>query len=258
MMALINPRLGRFNVTAKGGVVKRTFFDSRIAQPFLVMLIFNLLGLIFAIPRFFIWDRDRQGTVLMNVMWCCFNVVILGVCTAVARELQQRRATVRIRVVAPLAVKLPDGRVVAGETVDISSGGTSIHLSEPVGLTPEAEVHLSFPASSVSTELPATVVFTEGPVLRVCFKVLTIAEQEALTIALYSRADSWLGWGEGRESDQVLRSLARIFQISMRGLKATAQSILGDKEARSSKSTPLSIAPSAILSGWSRRCCERS
>ncbi len=110
MMALINPKLGKFNVTAKGGVVKRTFFDSTIAQPFLVLLLFNIAGLLFAIPRFFIWDRERPGTVLMNVLWCCFNVVILGVCTAVARELMQRRTTVRISVVTPLFVKLPDGR----------------------------------------------------------------------------------------------------------------------------------------------------
>jgi cellulose synthase (UDP-forming) len=70
MMALINPRLGKFNVTAKGGVVKQTFFDTRIAQPFLVMLLFNIAGLLVAIPRFFIWDRDRPGTVMMNVIWC--------------------------------------------------------------------------------------------------------------------------------------------------------------------------------------------
>ena len=69
MLALINPRLGKFNVTAKGGVVKNTFYDSRIAQPFLVLLIFNFAGLIAAIPRFLIFDRDHPGTVLMNVMW---------------------------------------------------------------------------------------------------------------------------------------------------------------------------------------------
>ncbi len=61
MMALINPKLGKFNVTAKGGVVKRTFFDTKIAQPFLVMLVFNIAGLIVAIPRFFIWDRGPAG-----------------------------------------------------------------------------------------------------------------------------------------------------------------------------------------------------
>jgi cellulose synthase (UDP-forming) len=47
---------------------------------------------------------------------------------------------------------------------------------------------------------------------------LSIAEQEVLTMVLYSRADSWLGWGESRESDNVLVSLGRIFRISMHGL----------------------------------------
>jgi cellulose synthase (UDP-forming) len=88
MMALINPRFGKFNVTSKGGIVKRTFFDTRIAQPFLIMLMFNIAGLLVAIPRFLIWDRERPGTVLMNVIWCIFNIIILGVCTAVARELR--------------------------------------------------------------------------------------------------------------------------------------------------------------------------
>ncbi|MFP5206492.1 MAG: UDP-forming cellulose synthase catalytic subunit, partial [Acidobacteriota bacterium] len=60
LLALISPKLGKFNVTAKGGVVKRTFFDRRIAQPFLVMLVFNIAGLIMAIPRFFWWDTGRQ------------------------------------------------------------------------------------------------------------------------------------------------------------------------------------------------------
>ena len=44
-------------------------------------------------------------------------------------------------------------------------------------------------------------------------------------MVLYSRADSWLGWGESRESDNVLRSLQRIFQISMHGLVMTFKSL---------------------------------
>ena len=248
MMALISPRLGKFNVTAKGGVVKRTFFDSRIAQPFLVMLIFNIAGLLVAIPRFFIWDVDRRGTVLMNVMWCCFNVVILGVCTAVARELKQLRTTVRINVVTPLAVKLPDGRSIAGETVDLSNGGVGIRLSEALDLAPESRVSLAFPFPSAATDLRAAVVSLEGSVLRVRFEDLSLAEQEVLTVALYSRADSWLGWGEARDTDNVLRSLARIFRISMRGLKTTFIGIFSgrDKSARQSNSLSI-VQPGVIL-----------
>ncbi len=247
MMALISPKLGRFNVTSKGGVVRRTFFDSRIAQPFLVMLLFNIAGLLVAIPRFFIWDTSRRGTVLMNVMWCCFNVIILGVCTAVARELMQRRTTVRINIATPLSIKLPDGRSIAAETVDMSNGGAGIRLSEPLDLAPDSLVYLAFSGTPSATPLHATVVSLEESVLRVSFENLSIAEQEVLTIQLYSRADSWLGWGESRESDNVLRSLGRIFQISMRGLMATFLSIFGREEKAARKSTSLSIAQLGII-----------
>ncbi len=248
MMALISPKLGKFNVTAKGGVVRRTFFDSRIAQPFLVMLIFNVAGLLVAIPRFFIWDTTRRGTVLMNVMWCVFNIIILGVCTAVARELMQRRTTVRLNISMPLLVKLPEGIFISGQTVDMSNGGAGIRLGEAVDLAPDSEVNLVFQQPSGSVPLHATVVSLEESELRVRFDDLSIAEQEVLTMQLYSRADSWLGWGEGRESDNVLRSLGRIFQISMRGLKATALSLLGrDDQAARRKSASLSIAQSGVI-----------
>src|SRR3954468_2280128 len=155
MMALINPKLGKFNVTAKGGVVKNTFFDTRIAQPFLILLIFNMAGLLIAIPRFFIWDRDRPGTVLMNVVWCLFNIVILGVTTAVAREMKQLRTTVRIAMVTPVMAKLPDGRLLAGETIDMSSGGSSIRLNDAMEIDPQTDVRLVFPMPSGALEMRA-------------------------------------------------------------------------------------------------------
>jgi cellulose synthase (UDP-forming) len=247
MMALINPKLGKFNVTAKGGVVKRTFFDVKIAQPFLIMLLFNIAGVLIAIPRFFIWDRDRPGTVIMNVIWSCFNIILLGVCTAVAREMKQLRTTVRINVVTPVMAKLPDGRLVAGETIDMSSGGTSIRFGEALDAVQQSQVRLVFPLPSVATDLPATVVSSEGSVLRVRFEELTIAEQEVLTMVLYSRADSWLGWGESRESDDVLRSLGRIFKISMHGLLTTFQSLFTSKDRRAGKSKTLAVVRSAVI-----------
>jgi cellulose synthase (UDP-forming) len=248
MMALINPKLGKFNVTAKGGVVRRTFFDTKIAQPFLILLLFNIAGLIIAVPRFFIWDRDRPGTVVMNVVWCCFNIVILGVTTAVAREMRQLRTTVRINLMIPVMAKLADGTLIEGETIDMSSGGCSIRLAEAVNVAAETEARLAFPLPSVNTDLPAAVVSCDGTLLRVRFDELTIAEQEVLTMVLYSRADSWLGWGEARESDDVLRSMSRIFSISMHGLVTTFSSLVKPRGARPKKKAPLSVArPAAVL-----------
>jgi len=247
MMALINPRFGKFNVTSKGGIVKRTFFDTRIAQPFLIMLMFNIAGLLVAIPRFLIWDRERPGTVLMNVIWCIFNIIILGVCTAVARELRQVRTTVRINVVSPVVARLADGASFAGETINLSPGGSSIRFKQPLQLSPQSRVRLAFPAPAAATELPASVVASEGDILRVHFEGLSIAEEEVLTMVLYSRADSWLGWGESRESDNVINSLGRIFQISMHGLAQTFRALFTDRNKEDRPSNTLSIARTSVL-----------
>jgi cellulose synthase (UDP-forming) len=248
IMALINPKRGKFNVTVKGGVVKRTYFDARIAQPFLVLLVLNMAGLLIAIPRFFLWDRGRPGTVVMNALWCLFNIVILGVCTAVAREMKQVRTAVRIKIATPLTARLADGRLIAGETIDMSSGGASIRIPDGAEFTPQTALRLAFSSQSVTTELPATVVSVEGSVLRLHFHDLTIAEQELLTMVLYSRADSWLGWGESREADNVLRSMGRIFQISFQGLTQTFQSLFGIKNKRASKKTTvLSATRSSVI-----------
>ena len=63
----------------------------------------------------------------------------------------------------------------------------------------------------------------------------------------YSRADSWLGWGESRESDNVLRSLGRIFQISMHGLVSTFQSLFTGKDKTVKKRRALSVVNSAVI-----------
>jgi cellulose synthase (UDP-forming) len=268
MMALINPRLGKFNVTAKGGVVKKTFFDSRIAKPFLILLLLNIAGLIVAIPRFLIWDRGQHGTVLMNVIWCFFNVIILGVCVAVARELRQLRTSVRINVATSVVARMPEGPPISGqtnetatphegttpngrplhaETIDMSSGGASIRFPEAVDLLPNTQVWLSFPHPAPSTEIPASVVSSEGSVLRLRFEDLTIAEQEVLAIVLYSRADSWLGYGEPQKNDNLMRSMGRIFMISMRGLGATFKSLFGSEDDKVRKTASLSIVRSALI-----------
>ena len=251
VLALISPRLGKFNVTAKGGVVRRTFFDAKIAQPFLIMLFFNVLGLLIAIPRFLIWDRDRPGTVWMNVIWCFFNLIILGVCISVARELKQRRSSVRISVATPIMAKLPDGRSLPGVTMDMSSGGSSIQFGEALQLAPYTELRLVFPVQAAGSSVPATVVSTDGLIQRVRFENLSIAEEEVLTMVLYSRADSWLDLGVSRKDDNVVYSLGNVFLISMHGLASTLKSLFtrenGNGNGNGSGSNPLSIAPTSII-----------
>jgi cellulose synthase (UDP-forming) len=253
MLALINPKLGKFNVTEKGGLVNNSYFDGRIARPFVVLLIFNLLGALAAIPRYFLmpWplslmnDHDHPGTILMNLFWIFFNITILGVATAVAYEAQQRRNTVRITTSVPAIIRLSDGTEIPGESVDLSAGGAAVRLSEPLTANRGEAVRLMFPLRTGEAHLPATVVSRDGRVVRLQYDPLSISEQEMLAMVLYSRADNWLGWGEAREADQPLRSLWIIMRLSARGLTQTIRGVFGQKKGRGP--VPAARATAAIL-----------
>lgn len=257
MLALVNPKLGSFNVTAKGGVVNRRFFDTRIARPFLFMMGLNLLGLLLAIPRFFyidlpwigeLYDAGHAGTVVMNVVWVCFNMIILGVCSAVAWESQQRRQTVRIEMAVPLEAKMANGTIIRGVTSDLSSGGAMMKMERDFVSAPGDSIRLTLPVLDGDAILPATVIEVSGNILRAQFDPLTLQEEEALTMVLYSRADTWLGWGENREPDQPMKSLGLILKLAVKGLSETARGLMKTKK----KSVPKgklasSIAPLVLL-----------
>jgi cellulose synthase (UDP-forming) len=265
MLALFNPRSGGFNVTAKGGVVSRSYFDVRSAQPYLVLLFLNLIGLLCAVMRYFqfphwgdgmpwplsalfnvpanMWDGNHPGTIFMNVLWTLFNVMVLGVATAVAREQQQRRQTVRVTAAVPAGVVLPDGVTVQGVTADISSGGVMLHADERLKLKPGDKVQFVFPVLDGDAALPATVVSVDNKTLRAHFDPLTTQEEEALTMVLYSRADTWLGWGESREADRPLLSMWRIMQLSVRGLTGTVRGMAGSRRNQPRGKMATSIAP---------------
>ena len=256
MLALISPKLGSFNVTAKGGVVNRSFFDARIAQPFLVMILLNVAGILMAIPRYFYipiwplsaaWDGTHPGTIVMNLLWTLFNLVILGVATAVAWESQQRRQTVRVQMNVPADVVLADGTVVQGATADLSTGGARINVDRSFTALPGEPVKLIFPVLDGDASLPGTVVSADERSIRTQFDPLTLQEEEALTMVLYSRADTWLGWGEARETDHPLRSLAHIFRISLHGLSITVRGLMKTKKTTPKGRLAATAAPLLLI-----------
>ena len=247
LVALVNPKMGTFNVTAKGGFVEETYFDGKIATPFVLLMILNFAGLLMVIPRMvhipgmgFFWDGTHPGTVAMNALWCMFNLMILGVAITVAREEIQRREQVRIDFVMPARVRFANGNVIAGQTLDISIGGTAMRIRDSFPFTVGEWITLLLPMRVGDAELPATIVGHENGTLRLQFEALSLLEEEMLTTILYSRADAWLNWGETREQDRPLRSLYRILKLSMRGMWATFSMTMKRKAAQP-KSGPKAV-----------------
>jgi len=276
LLALIHPKLGDFHVTAKGGVVEREFFDTRIARPFLLLLGFNFVGLLcgiaravrlptFAVPSWLafvnwpahLYDGNNLGTIGVNVVWVLFNLAVLGVATAVAWESQQRRQSVRVAMAVPSDVILSDGSMIQGITSDLSSGGVRTQVEGAASAKVGDPITFVFPLLDGTATLPATIVAVDGTELRAKFNPLTLQENEALTMLLYSRADSWLDWGKAAQPDHPLRSMANILRLSLRGLAITFGGHRKRKQGKDAAKAKLSsVAPLLLLAAmtglWNR------
>ena len=118
----------------------------------------------------------------------------------------------------PADVQLANGASFTASPTDLSSGGVMVRMERDIYREVGDSVKLTLPVLDGNATLPATLVGVSGNVLRAQFDPLTLQEEEALTMVLYSRADTWLGWGESREPDKPLSSLARIFQTCVPGI----------------------------------------
>jgi cellulose synthase catalytic subunit (UDP-forming) len=270
LTALFNPRATRFRVTEKGGVVEREFYDVRTAMPYLLLLLLNVTALTCAGLRLAhvhpvaaagwmrpvslwaagLYGASNAGAVWINAAWALFNVSVLSVAAGAARERTQRRKSVRVAVAVPADVILADGTMAQGITCDLSQGGMRARTSEKMNAKPGDRVAFILPLLDGTLTLPATVVSIEDGEVRAQFGELGLREAEALTTLLYSRADAWLGWGEGQEAGSPIQGAWRALRLVLMG----ARHIFGSPRAKtdSDKSLVTSIAP-VLLVGM--LCC---
>lgn len=213
-MALINPKLGSFNVTAKGGLVEKGYFDRKIAKPYLFMLLLNVVGLAFGIVRFHWWNTHELDSVILNITWTIYNIIIIGAATAVAREREQRRVYARIPIRLPAMVRLPDGRTITCQTQDMSEGGGRLTMPADYDIRPGDSIALSLFNNLEEIVFPTRALRLLGRDLQLAFEELDIGQRQQLVALLYGRADTWVHWRETREDDKPLHSFKEILLSS--------------------------------------------
>jgi cellulose synthase (UDP-forming) len=232
VLALINPKLGKFNVTDKGNTLAQTRFDRSISRPTRIMIALNACGLLMALYLLFIKGTIHTGAVVMNLVWVIFNMIILGVAAAVANEQKQRRTSVRVEAKLPVMVRMQDGRRFAGMTTDMSVGGASILFPKGIHFTSGERFYLSFPEQTGAAEIDVRAVDRKDAESRVAFITPRIADQEIVARALYSRADAWLQNIDLIEVDRPLVSLGRVVRLSFFGIYQILRSLLPDSERK--------------------------
>ncbi|KTT00159.1 cellulose synthase [Pseudomonas oryzihabitans] len=218
LAALFNPRLGTFNVTDKGGIIARDYFDWELARPYIVLLLLNLVGLVVGIGRLFLGDPQAMTTVAINLAWTLYNLVIASAAVAVASETRQIRAEPRVAATLPAGLVLADGSRLLCTTLDFSQHGLGLRLPDGVEVPVNAEVHIELERNGQLRRFPATVVFSRAGALGTRFVDLSVTEQRELVRMTFSRADLWAeAWGHHRP-DSLLGSLREVSLIGLRGI----------------------------------------
>ncbi|KQQ65535.1 cellulose synthase [Pseudomonas sp. Leaf127] len=221
IMALVNPRFGGFNVTDKGGIIDEKFFEWRLARPYIVLLGLNLCGLVVALTML-VRGSNEEGvavTVLINLAWTLYNIMITGAAVAVASETRQVRREPRVAASLPIRLERADGSVLDAVTLDFSQQGLGLRLPEGQGIARGEALQVVLFRKDTLSRFPATVVFSHGSMAGVQFDPLTLRQQSDLVRLTFSRADTWAAtWGRGA-IDTPLKAMCEVCKVSLRGVR---------------------------------------
>ena len=219
LVALVNPKFGGFNVTDKGGIIDEKYFDWKLARPYIVLLTLNMAGMAYGIARLAMGEEGATTTLLINLLWTLYNVIITSAAVAVASETRQVRAEPRVAATLPVRLVRADGSVIDGVTQDFSQKGMGLRLPQGVSVPQGEQVQISLLRSQHLSLFPAVIVFSRGELLGVQFEALTLRQQSDLVRLTFSRADTWAStWGSG-QVDTPLVALRGVSRIGFRGIQ---------------------------------------
>jgi cellulose synthase (UDP-forming) len=217
LLAVINPRLGKFNVTSKGGILRRAYFDRRIALPYLLLLAFNVTGLVKAEQRY-VADPVHRDTIIMNGAWCAYSTMILLVAASVAWERRQLRTGACLRAKVPATLKLAGDHNIDGNTLLISRSSVALKVDTPLELARGMSIMLVLGDRRSYCEFPALVAHSAGRRLHLFLPDLSDEQVRQMERLAYSRQRTSASLLDFEHNDRPLRSLVQIFLLAIRGV----------------------------------------
>ncbi len=215
---ILSPRRGKFNVTAKGGLLENGFFDLGAVYPNLILAFLVIAGVIRGLVSLIFFSNEPLvfQALLLNTIWSSLSLVVVLAALAVGRETRQIRSRARMTVNVPVALHLADGRVVGGSTRDLSQGGGNLSADRPEGVLDGSDIEIEFELGEQPLMVPAQVLRWEAQSMQVRWQPKSIEDEAKVVQAVFGRADAWTDWA-AFPVDRPLASLWRVM-VSIRGL----------------------------------------
>ncbi|HGL5371384.1 TPA: UDP-forming cellulose synthase catalytic subunit [Citrobacter farmeri] len=223
LVALINPHKGKFNVTAKGGLVEEEYVDWVISRPYIYLVLINLLGVAVGVWRYFYGPENEMLTVIVSLVWVFYNLIILGGAVAVSVESKQVRRSHRVEISMPAAIAREDGHLFSCTVHDFSDGGLGIKINGQAQVLEGQKVNLLLKRGQQEYVFPTQVARVWGEQVGLQLMPLTTKQHIDFVQCTFARADTWALWQDSYPEDKPLESLLDILKLGFRGYRHLAE-----------------------------------
>ena len=208
LLALINPKLGSFNVTDKGINISKRTFDWQSMRGLVIVSTMVVVSLL-AVPYWLLLRPEDWQAVMVNTMWSGFNLILLSSALLVGFEQPQIRTAHRLQRKLSTIISSSE-QTIMGETINISETGAMISLESWPNLPDEVQIDIlgdfSARATVTARVIHLSPMSDNETHLAVDFINLNREQKDALTLVLFSDVREW--YSQTREnSDRPISSL---------------------------------------------------
>jgi cellulose synthase (UDP-forming) len=224
-LAMVRPHSGSFNVTAKGGLVTKSYFDWAISTPYSILVVLNFAAFVMGLLRLLVFNLHETGTVVLNLAWTTYSMLILGAAMGVASEVRQVRRTQRVQTRLPAVLYLDSGEAVHCECMDYSMSGLGLRVPEGLRVQAGERIHVSLWAQAREHSFAAQVLMSKAQTLGLEFEALSHQHKVELVQCTFARPDAWLNWKETHDADRPLQGLQEIALLGLGGYWKLALSL---------------------------------
>jgi cellulose synthase (UDP-forming) len=221
LTGLFSNKKHKFKVTPKGLTGDSITIDWGALKPVLLLLVFNVIGLIVAmVPQ--LQPQLDSSPRLINLFWILINILVLGVTAVSCIELPRRRTQERFATETAGKARLELGRLrVPVEVFDLSLGGCRLSLQQLIrdtgSIAPDRKpVRLAFSSRERYQVIRVRFEVHDGHTVIGCrFVDLSIEQQLSLVKRIYGTGTGRLLHGDDT-SGIVSAMLRRLFSRELR------------------------------------------
>ena len=208
--------------------IDKKYVDWSISKPILVLIALNLAGLAVGIWKAATAADSQVSTLVINIGWIVYNLMVLGAAFAVAVEEVQKHRLPRITLKDPVTVTLTDGNELQAHLQEYSQTDVRIRLDQTQNnIKLQDTVTVTMASRGQTYAFKARVFSIENEFFEARLSFADSQEEIAFNRCTFAREGMWAIAPEGKVDDRFITGFARLAGFAVYGYKSLIEYLPG-------------------------------